>query len=371
MANAERGVVLMVGGGTGGHIYPNVAVVERLAAMGHTDVRFLVSDRPGDTKILDGQGYPYTTSPARPLPPAKKPWKALDFLAGWRRSTKQLMTLLESERVRCVVATGGFVSGPAVVAAARRRIPRVLVNLDAVPGQANRRLGKISTKVFSTYDSELLAGAERIGLPLRGVSVGDMSVAEARSALKLDPQLNTIFVTGATHGAQSVIEAMMELVADAKRAAKLDGWQVFHQCGTYDVGALQGAYDAAGVRARVVDYCAAMGTAYRACDVVISRAGAGSVAEAWANGCPTIFLPNPYHKDQHQRFNAEPMVAAGGAMLVTDRVNAAATVAELTAPLFGLVADAGVRDAMRKKAVASCPVDGAARVAEWIASSGC
>lgn len=358
--------MLLVGGGTGGHIYPNVGVVERLQARNRDVVHFLVSDRPSDAKILDALGYPYTSSPARPLPSARKPWKALDFLAGWRRSTRQLMQLLERESVSCVVATGGFVSGPAVVAAARRKIPRVLVNLDAVPGQANRRLAGLCTKVFSSYPSELLPGAERIGLPLRAISVGDMSPQDARSTLGLDPELATLFITGATHGAESLIKAMMAFVADADRAAAFDGWQVFHQCGTFDVATLQKAYDDAGVKAKAVDYCSSMGSAYRACDLVVSRAGAGSVAEAWANHAPSIFLPNPYHKDQHQRFNAEPMVAAGGAVMVTDHVDADATANDLEGPLLRLLREPAARDAMTQACAESCPPDGAEQVAAWI-----
>ncbi len=358
--------MLLVGGGTGGHIYPNVGVVERLAARNRDAVHFLVSDRPSDAKILDALAYPYTSSPARPLPSARKPWQALDFLAGWRRSTRQLMALLEREGVSCVVATGGFVSGPAVVAAARRKIPRVLVNLDAVPGQANRRLAGICTKVFSSYPSDLLPGAERIGLPLRAISIGDMSPKDARVSLGLDPELATLFITGATHGAESLIRAMMAFVGDAERAAAFAGWQVFHQCGTFDVATLQQAYDDAGVKARVLDYCSSMGAAYRAANLVVSRAGAGSVAEAWANHAPSIFLPNPYHKDQHQRFNAEPMAAAGGAVMVTDHVDPDATATELEGPLLRLLREPEARESMTRACAHSCPPDGAEQVAAWI-----
>ncbi len=366
MTVAKRDTVLLVGGGTGGHIYPNVGIVERLAARGREAVHFLVSDRPSDATILDALGYPYTSSPARPLPSARKPWKALNFLAGWRRSTRQMMELLEAEDVGCVVATGGFVSGPAVVAAARRKIPRVLVNLDAVPGQANRRLAGICTKVFSAYPSELLPDAERIGLPLRAISVTDVTPAQARETLGLDPGRSTLFITGATHGAESLIKAMMELIKAPESTSAFEGWQVFHQCGTFDVGQLQAAYDDAGVAAKVVDYCDAMGTAYRAADVVISRAGAGSVAEAWANHVPTIFLPNPYHKDQHQRHNAEPMVEAGGALMVIDHVDAEATAGELRDPLHRLLSDDAARADMTRACAHSCPPDGAEHVAAWI-----
>lgn len=369
MTAAKRGTVLLVGGGTGGHIYPNVGIVERLAARGHDAHHFLVSDRPSDAKILDALSYPYTSSPARPLPSARKPWKALDFLAGWRRSTRQLMALLDRESVRCVVATGGFVSGPAVVAAARRKIPRVLVNLDAVPGQANRRLAGICTKVFSAYPSDLLPDAERIGLPLRAVSVTDLSAEAARASLQLEPDRPTLFITGATHGAESLIKAMMAFIDSPERASAFEGWQVFHQCGTFDVATLQAAYDDAGITARVVDYTNAMGAAYRASTLVISRAGAGSVAEAWANHAPTLFLPNPYHKDQHQRHNAEPMVQAGGALLVTDHVDAPATANALEEPLLRLLREEDARAAMAQAAAQSCPPDGAETVAAWIADN--
>ena len=179
--------------------------------------------------------------------------------------------------------------------------------------------------MFSTYPSALLPDAERIGLPLRSVSVTNDSPAAARTALGMDPKRRTLFVTGATHGAESVIRTMMAWVASAQGRADLEGWQVFHQCGTFDVMELQAAYDSAGVAAKVVDYCEHMGAAYKAADLVISRAGAGSVAEAWANHSPTVFLPNPYHKDQHQRHNAEPMAEGGGAVLVTDHIDAEQT----------------------------------------------
>jgi UDP-N-acetylglucosamine--N-acetylmuramyl-(pentapeptide) pyrophosphoryl-undecaprenol N-acetylglucosamine transferase len=358
--------ILLAGGGTGGHIYPNVAIAERLAEGGRARVHFLVSDRPGDAQILERLALAYTASPAKPLPSLRQPRSVLSFASGWRHAVRQVIDLARRERID-VVATGGFVSGPAIVAAARLRLPRILVNLDAVPGQANRHLGRISSKVFSTYASPLLPRAERIGLPLRRVSVAEGTPAQAREHFGLDPELATLFVTGATHGAQSVIEAMMELVAAPERARSFAGWQVFHQCGTFDPEVLGRAYADAGVAARVVAYCDEMGLAYRAADLVVSRAGAGSVAEAWANATPTVFLPNPYHRDQHQRHNAMPMMEAGGAILVVDRVDARRTVADLAPALFGLMGDAARRNAMRSALERTRPRDGAMAVAEFVA----
>jgi UDP-N-acetylglucosamine:LPS N-acetylglucosamine transferase len=358
--------ILLAGGGTGGHIYPNVAIAERLQERGAAHVHFLVSDRPGDAKILDRLDLPYTASPAKPLPSLRRPATMAGFALGFPRAVAQAIALARRESVDAVVATGGFVSGPAIVAAACLRLPRVLVNLDAIPGQANKRLASISTKVFSTYASELLPDAERIGLPLRRVATTDATAAEARARLGLDPALPTIFITGATHGAQSLIEALIELVSHRDRAATFAGWQLLHQCGTYNPDQLAAAYEAAGVKARVVAYCDEMGLAFRTADLVISRAGAGSVAEAWANAVPTVFLPNPYHEDQHQKHNAIPMVETGGAVLLEDRIDAAKTAADLAPVLAALMGDATRRNEMREALEHSRPHDGAAAIADHV-----
>ncbi|MCH9688763.1 MAG: UDP-N-acetylglucosamine--N-acetylmuramyl-(pentapeptide) pyrophosphoryl-undecaprenol N-acetylglucosamine transferase [Deltaproteobacteria bacterium] len=359
--------VLLAGGGTGGHIYPNVGIVEALRERRpHARVHMLVSNRPGDAAIMERVGEPWTAIPVRPLPNLRRPWEALPFARDWRRSTTQLRKLLHEQRIGAVVATGGFVSGPALVTASARKLPRAMVNLDAVPGQANRLLVRRCSRVFTAYRSDALPGAEVIGLPLRGASVGDDDRAVARAAVGLDPAKPVLFVTGATHGATSVIEALVALTRRSQFVDTMQSWQVLHQCGTYDVAALQATYDTAGVRATVVDYLQAMGQAWAAADLAVSRAGAGSVAEAWANATPTVFLPNPYHRDQHQRHNAEPMVDGGGAVLVGDEIDAERNADRLLPLLLELVGDDDRRHAMHDAALNNRPPAGAEAVATWI-----
>lgn len=358
--------VLFAGGGTGGHIYPNVGIVEALRARRpEVGVRFLVSDRAGDAKIMERLGEAWTASPVRPLPSVRRPWEVLSFARAWQRGMTQIRRVLQEHHVGAVVATGGFVSGPAIVAAASAGIPRAMVNLDGVPGQANRLLVRRCTRVFTAYRSSRLPGAESVGLPLRAASVGDPDPAAARRALGLSER-PLLFVTGATHGATSVIHAMEALIRRPALVDALRDWQVLHQCGTYDVPGLQARYDACGVRAKVVDYLDAMGQAWAAADLAVSRAGAGSVAEAWANATPTVFLPNPYHNDQHQRHNAQPMVDGGGAVMLSDEIDPERNAERLTPVLLELLTDdrrrAGMRDAARR----TCPPDGAAAVATWL-----
>lgn len=361
------GTVLFAGGGTGGHIYPNVGIVEALRAVRpEASIRFLVSARPGDAKIMERLGESWTASPVRPLPTLRRPWEALPFLRAWRRGTAQVRRLIDEHDIRAVVATGGFVSGPAIAAAASRGLPRAMVNLDGVPGSANRLLVRRCSAVFTAYASPRLPGAKVIGLPLRAASVGDPEPAAARRALELPPDRPLLFVTGATHGATSIIETLMALVKRSAFTEALDSWQVLHQCGTYDVASLQAAYDDAGVRARVVDYLDAMGQAWAAADLAVSRAGAGSVAEAWANATPTLFLPNPYHRDQHQRLNAQPMVDGGGALMMGDEIDPERNADRLLPELVALVREDDRRASMRSAARSSCPPAGAAAVASWI-----
>jgi UDP-N-acetylglucosamine--N-acetylmuramyl-(pentapeptide) pyrophosphoryl-undecaprenol N-acetylglucosamine transferase len=363
--------VLFAGGGTGGHIYPNVAIVERMvdanvAGTAELLPHFLVSDRPGDARTMTKLGLSFTASPVQPLPSPRRPWLAVPFLLAWRRAVSQCRALIRERKIAAVVATGGFVSGPALVAARELGIPRAMVNLDAIPGKANRRLHGACTAVFTAFPTAMLPGSRHVGLPLRRVSIGSGDRAESRARLGLDPHRPVLFITGATHGAESLIKMMIELAHDPEGTAVLEDWQLLHQVGTFDPALPRAAYERAGLRAVVVPYLDRMGDAWHAADIAVSRAGAGSVAEAWANATPTIFLPNPYHADGHQRANAEPLVFAGGAVLVKDWIDAGRTFLDFGPVLADLVGDATKRDAMREALVRTHPEGGAEALAQWV-----
>ena len=360
-------LVLLAGGGTGGHIYPNVAVAESLKARGLQDAaHFLVSSRRGDVRIVEQFGYPATAVEVQPLPAASKPWGLWGFLRAWRTSVATTARLLIDAEVGAVVATGGFVSGPAVVAAHRAGIPVALVNLDAVPGIANRYLARFADVVFSTYSTDRLSEAHRIGLPLRQTAIARVSPLDARRQLALDPDLHTLFITGATHGAGSMIEAVRRLISDPATQTSLRGWQVLHQCGTHEPFELQADYDAAGIPAKVVPYLEDMGAAWAAADLALARAGAGTVAEAWTNSVPTIFCPNPHHPHQRLGLNTRPLVGAGGSLTVDEQPDSDRTAAHLRDVLTDLLQDQQQRTAMRKALSATKPTEGSEAIADWI-----
>ncbi len=357
-------VILFAGGGSGGHIFPNLAVLERLEEAGAAlQAHFVVSNRAVDAEILRPQELPFTALPVRPW--SSRPWHWLSFAAAWSQSTAIVRDLLFSRPVAAVVSTGGFVSGPVIKAAAAANVPVLMMNLDAVPGRANKLLATQATYLFSAYNTPVLPDAEPIGVPLRRCAIGPEDRRAARQQLGLDPMRSTLLITGASQGATTINRAMMQMTRLAVPSAALASWQLLHLAGAEaDVEELRRSYAAAEIPARVEPFLSEMGLAWRAADIAISRAGAGSVAEVWANATPTIFLPYPWHKDQHQRLNAEPLMRGGGASILTDRIDPMANARQLAGPLIMLMNNPRKRDNMRKWLTDHCPTDGAALVAE-------
>ncbi len=393
-ATEPASTILFAGGGTGGHIFPNLAIWERmqpLAASHRLRPHFLLSHRSLDRDILAKTDIPFTQLAVKPW--SSKPWRWPAFLATLYASKKQVEAIIDRENVKAIVTTGGFVSGPAAMAARSKRIPLALVNLDAVPGKANRRMAakaRALGQVFSTYDSPLLPGALRIGLPLRFSAIKSSQFRVPSSELKgnednassgespfnselgtrnselISPHRHTLMITGGSQGAQSVNLAVLELLRHREVQAALKHWQILHITGPAKDADFQAAYAAIGLPAAVMPFCDTMGRAWGAATVAISRSGAGAVAEAWANAVPTIFLPYPFHKDDHQRLNAGPMVEAGGAVLLKDMIEPKLNASQLAAPLLELICDERKRDAMVKRLEETKPADGAEVVAKWV-----
>lgn len=364
--------ILFAGGGTGGHIFPNLAVLERLREAMGDDVRghFLVSDRLVDATILETAGESYTALPAQPF--SRQPVRLWQCVRACRQSVMQVNDLITQTRAAAMVSSGGFVTPPALYASRRAGLPAALVNLDAVPGLASRAAARWATDLFTAYRTEKLQSAQPIGLPLRRSALASCSPEEARRLLGLSTQRPTLLVTAGSQGARSINRTLAELcrrpgIREALKApdAESDAWQVLHLAGNNERDELALAYEAAEVPAVVLTFCQEMGLAWAAADLAISRAGAGSVAEAWANGVPTIFMPYPHHRDQHQRLNAAPLVERGGALLITDHSEPTRNAAVLVEPLTELLTRPEQLQVMRDR-LGQPPADGAEIVAAWV-----
>lgn len=360
---------LFAGGGSGGHISPALAICERLVDLDPSaGTLFMCSTRAIDESMLTEARVRFQPMPAAPLSlgPRGMARFARCFVACRRAARKEI----RRHRVDRVVAMGGFVAAPVVSAAIASRVPVTLVNLDDPPGKANRWIARRCDQVLSAIELHDRPGfAERVvGMPIRRDARAPGTPPACREALGLDPAVATLLVTGASQGARS-INAMVTAVAVANPGL-FDGWQVLHLAGNGDDGPVRAAWEAAGVPAVVRPFLHGMGPAWGAADLAVSRAGASSVAEAWANAVPTLFLPYPHHRDGHQQRNAAPMAATGGAIIETDAIDAAANVATAGATLRDLVRDEPRRRSMRAALRARPAPDAAETVARLVLAGG-
>lgn len=381
------------GGGTGGHVYPNLAVAERLAerlAERGQQLRavFLVSDRAVDARVVAAEGLLSVALPARPL--AARPDRALRFAVAFRRARRMAACRIEADRPVALLASGGFVSGPALVAASARgvRVPTALVALDAVAGRAARWLARRSSAVFQAMEPSEpgggLPGAPVCGHPVRRASLAaGRDAAEVRVAYGLEPSRPTLLAFAGSSGAETLnrgLPAFFAREADGPRgvdgprhsdgprrsSSPLAEWQVLHLTGGALVEETRAAYAAAGVRAEVRGYEPEMGRAWAAADLAVTRCGAGGVAEARANAVPCVFLPYPWHRDGHQERNARPLVNAGGAVLMTDAIDPGLNAAGFAEHLRPLLEEPGRRAAMRAALAGLPALDGAGALAAWL-----
>lgn len=359
---------LFAGGGTGGHLFPSLAIweqLQRLAPADQIEALFICSDRPLDAKILEEAGVRYHVCPAAPL--AKQPVKLARFALGWQRTVRQVKPLLAKPDTQ-VVAMGGFVAGPVATAgrSAGRRV--TLVNLDAVPGKANRYIAAKADHILSAVpvvtDDPSGTFSNVTGLPVRLAARKPDTTEACRRQLDLDPALPVLLVTGASQGATSINDWLRHLVEH--KPDTLAGWQVLHLGGRGEEEALRSMYDRAGIPAQVLSFCSRMGLAWGAAEAAISRAGASSVAEAAVNRVPTLFLPYPYHKDQHQRTNAMRVTEANGGILGEDRIDPIANDLANGDSLRWMLTSAEVREAMRAALEAIEDGRGAERIAAFL-----
>jgi UDP-N-acetylglucosamine--N-acetylmuramyl-(pentapeptide) pyrophosphoryl-undecaprenol N-acetylglucosamine transferase len=358
--------ILFAGGGTGGHIFPALAIAEELRERDPSARSlFLCSDRPLDSEILSREGAEFRPIPAKPV--GLRPRALLRFARSWGPSVRAVRDAIRRERSAGhhvqVVAMGGFVAAPAAQGAKAEGCPLLLVNMDAIPGKANRWTARRAQRIVTSLPAPGF-NWDRIPPIVRRAALAKGDAVACRQALGLDPSKRTLLVTGASQGARSINRLLTRLVAD--HAPAFASWQVIHQTGANEDAPVRDAYRSAGVPAEVRPFFDRMAEPWGAADLAVSRAGAGSVAEAWANRTPAVFLPYPYHADEHQKHNAAPLVEAGGAVLAKDLIDEARNAAEAGKLILDLMAAPPRLDAMRAAISRLGPADGASRVADLL-----
>ncbi|MFC3690324.1 undecaprenyldiphospho-muramoylpentapeptide beta-N-acetylglucosaminyltransferase [Aquipuribacter hungaricus] len=357
--------VVLAGGGTAGHVSPLLATAEALLRLDPaTRVTVLGTAEGLEARLVPAAGLDLRVLPRVPLPrrPTVDLLRVPGRLAGAVAAARRVLTEVSAD---VVVGFGGYVATPAYLAARQARVPVVVHEQNALPGLANRVGARLTPWVATTFEGTPLRGAQRVGLPLRAAVAGldrDALRGEARAALGLRPDLVTLLVTGGSLGAQRLNDVLPAVRADLAAA----GVQVLHVSGrgkTVTVPDLGAGPGAGTVVPYVVEpYLDRMDLAYAACDAVVCRAGAGTVCELSALGLPAAYVPLPVGNGE-QRRNAEPLVAAGGGLLVAD---ADLTPAWVRTTLLPLLADPDRLAAMAGAARAHGVLDAADRLAGMV-----
>lgn len=308
--------VVFAGGGTGGHLYPAIAIADALRGRSARIAFIGTSDRLEAT-IVPKAGYELLAITSRALQRAMTP-QLVRTIADNVRGTIQSLRLLAATRPDLVIATGGYVCFPVALAARIRRLarlsnaPLVLLEPNAEPGLTNRLLAPMVDEVWGPPlqpDSRFANKYRATGVPIRP-SLRNLPAREAAiGRLGLDPSLRTLLAVGGSQGARAINDALVDLVS---RDALPSGWQLL---------ALTGAADYERVHAALphaVAYLDDMADAYAAADLVLARAGASTLAELAAIGKASILVPYPHAAQSHQDANAARFEAAGAAVLLSD-----------------------------------------------------
>jgi UDP-N-acetylglucosamine--N-acetylmuramyl-(pentapeptide) pyrophosphoryl-undecaprenol N-acetylglucosamine transferase len=308
--------VVIAGGGTGGHLFPGIAVAEEIRARGARNrVLFISRGNEFERTALSRAGFPLETIFVEGLK-GRGLWNQARVLLQLPWSVVQSARRLREFRPDLVVGLGSYSAGPVVLAAWLLRVPVALCEQNTWPGITNRVLARLADRIFTSFEQTGGFDPQRVlwtGNPLRRTIVS--AAAEGAPAPPAVRRPFTVLVIGGSQGARSInmtVAAVLDQLSDRNR------FFFIHQTGAADEAWVAESYRRAGVDARVQAFFEDMDVQYRQADLVICRAGATTVAEITALGKPAVYIPFPFAADDHQRKNAERMVAAGAADMIAE-----------------------------------------------------
>ena len=311
--------VLIAGGGTGGHVFPGLAIADEFKKRdGVNEVIFAGTEHGIEARVIPKEGYQLRFLRAEGIVGVsvfKKAKAAFTLMMSIRDSFR----ILKSVKPDIVIGVGGYASGALVLSAASLSVPTMILEQNSVPGLTNKLLGKFVNAICITYQESISffprGKTFLTGNPIREVILrGD--AGSARRLFSLEEGLFTIFAFGGSAGAKSINIALVDALnhlLDLKHEI-----QFLHQTGPKDYEITREAYRKAGFKGTITPFVYQMGEAYAVADIVISRAGATTLAELTALGKPAILIPYPYAAGHHQEANAQKLVQMGAAKMIPD-----------------------------------------------------
>lgn len=320
--------VVMAAGGTGGHVYPGIAVAREIVARRpDAVVSFVGTARGIESRVVPREGFELDLLRSAGL-------KGKSVVDRLRAATLIPLGMVDAWRIvstrrpDIVIGVGGYSSGPIVLVAALRRVKTMVISPDAVPGMANRLLAPFVDAAAINFESSAAYFGSKAfvsGHPIRPEFLATVGSSQ-ESALGDETSVTRVLVFGGSQGAHAINVAMVE--AAAGLAAGRPHLRLTHQTGERDVEMVRGAYRAAGLQAVVEPFLYDMGRQLGQADLVVCRAGATTLAEVTAAGKAAILIPLPTAADDHQRKNAEALAAQGAAEVLLQRDMTGASLAQ-------------------------------------------
>lgn len=312
--------ILIAAGGTGGHIFPAISLAERLKATQSikAEILFVCSSKRTDVELLKSKSEACFKTETLPVCSLGRIFslKLFNFLVRLYLASIKSYMLLRRFKPDIVIGFGGYVSGPVVMLASFMNIPTIIHEQNLIPGKANRLLSRLVDRVAVSFeDTQKFFPQKSVltGNPIRS-DFSRISCAKARRILGLCEDRFTILVMGGSQGAHTINEAILKVISLMDKEEKTN-LQLIHLCGEIDKEMVESTYKTLGIVNAAFTFSLDMNTIYSAADVVISRAGATSLAEIAYFGLPSVLIPYPYSK-YHQYANAKFFADNGAAVLI-------------------------------------------------------
>jgi UDP-N-acetylglucosamine--N-acetylmuramyl-(pentapeptide) pyrophosphoryl-undecaprenol N-acetylglucosamine transferase len=309
--------IVFAGGGTGGHLFPGIAIAQEFETRRPgTRILFVSSGRPIEEKVLAKAGFETAVIRVEGIK-GKGLWSKLKSTMILPKGIFGAICLLWRFKPDMVMGMGGYSAGPMILAAWMLRIPRAICEQNKLPGVTNKILSHFSDRIYVSYkDTNLNAPAEKIrvfGNPVRKEIVKKLQDDAKDTQDK--KQAFTVLILGGSQGAHGLNMAVVDALAHLGRPEK---YRFIHQSGTADEPVVAKAYDEKKIAHTTAAFFYDMASLYREADLIICRSGATTIAEVTIAGCAVIFVPFPHAADNHQVFNAKPLVDEGAAEMILE-----------------------------------------------------
>src|SRR5208282_2220191 len=324
--------IIIAGGGTGGHVIPALAIAQQLKKQFAAEVLFIGTARGIETRLVPQAGFPLELIQVGALKNVSLMTRAKTMF-DLPRAIAASSRMLSEFDPEVVIGVGGYASGPAMVAAIRRRLPTLAFEPNVVPGFANRMIARWVSAAAVHFEEtcQYFPNCKVTGVPVRAAffSIPPKTVSSKGGAAP------TLLVFGGSQGARAINQAMTTTESLAGLRAKIPGIHVIHQTGQRDYDQVLAAYQQSGISGKVYKFIDDMPETFGRADLLVCRSGASTVGEITAAGKPAIFVPFPAAADDHQNVNARALERAGAAVVVEESNLGAAYLVDTIAALIG------------------------------------